>query len=194
MRMFRRMTRKPLNSASRPLLLVVLAMALVACALVGCKEVKKPPADFQKATVEYVIDGDTVDVIVDGYEKRVRLASIDAPESALRDAQLNTEEGALATEYLRSLLPVGSAVYLQKDTSETDRYDRLVRYVWVDVPDDPYDDAEIAAKMANSLVVEAGFAKAERYWPDIAYLQQLQRAQERAIAASAGVSYLWAGE
>ena len=153
---------------------------------------KKPPADFQKATVEYVIDGDTVDVIVDGYEKRVRLASIDAPESALRDAEQNTEEGALATEYLRSLLPVGHVVYLQKDTSETDRYGRLVRYVWVDVPDDPYDDAEIAAKMANSLVVEAGFAKAERYWPDIAYLQQLKQAQERADAANAGVSYLWA--
>ena len=185
-------TRKLRPSVSAQLILVVLAVTVALCALAGCKEVRKPPADFQKATVEYVIDGDTVDVIVDGHEKRVRLASIDAPESASHDAEVNTEEGARATDFLRTLLPEGRAVYLQKDSSETDKYGRLVRYVWLEVPDEPYSEEDIATKMVNSLVVEAGFARAERYWPDIAYLEQLREAQQRAVAARAGVSYLWA--
>lgn len=172
---------------------ILMAVALAMLALAGCQEEQKPPPDFEKATVDYVIDGDTIDVIIDGQEKRVRLASVDAPESASHDTALNTEEGTLATEYLRGLLPVGRTVYLQKDSSETDKYKRLVRYVWLEVPDDPYNEDEIAAKMVNSLVVEAGFAQAKRYWPDVAYLDQLQAAQERALAAGAGVSHLWSG-
>ena len=175
------------------LALVIAAVAVLAAfVLVGCQQEQKPPAEFEQATVEYVIDGDTIDVIVDGREKRVRLAGINAPESASHDEALNTEEGALATEYLRTLLPVGRVVYLQKDTSETDKYNRLVRYVWLEVPEDPYGDDEIAAKMANSVVVEAGFAQAVRIWPDVAYNDWLKAAQERAAAAGAGVSYLWA--
>lgn len=174
------------------LLISVVVSVAVLCVVVGCKEEKKPPADFQKATVEYVIDGDTIDVMIDGYEKRVRMAGIDAPESASHDESLNTEEGALATEFVRELLRVGRTVYLQKDSSEIDKYGRLVRYVWIEAPDDPYSDAEIAAKMANSLVIEAGYAQAVRIWPDVSYADQLKAAQERAVAAHAGVSHLWA--
>lgn len=172
-------------------LTIVMAIIIAASVLVGCKEEPKPPADFQKGTIEYVVDGDTVDVIIDGEERRVRLAAIDAPESASHDEAVNTEEGTLATEYLRTLLPEGRTVYLQKDSSETDKYGRLIRYIWLEVPVDPYSDGEIAAKMANSLVIEAGFAEAVRIWPDISYYDQLKAAQERAEAAGAGVSYLW---
>lgn len=170
---------------------IAVATALAMLALTGCQQERKPPPEYEKATIEYVVDGDTVDVIVDGREKRVRLAGIDAPESASHDEALNTEEGTRATEYLRSLLPVGRVVYLQKDTSETDKYHRLVRYVWLDVPEDPHSDDEVAAKMVNSIVVEAGFAQAVRIWPDVAYNDCLKAAQERAIAAGAGVSHLW---
>ena len=93
---------------------------------------------------------------------------------------------------MRELLRVGRTVYLQKDSSEIDKYGRLVRYVWIEAPDDPYSDAEIAAKMANSLVIEAGYAQAVRIWPDVSYADQLKAAQERAVAAHAGVSHLWA--
>lgn len=170
---------------------IAAAAALSAFVLAGCQQEQKPPAEFEKAAVEYVVDGDTIDVIADGREKRVRLAGIDAPESASHDESLNTEEGARATGFLRTLLPVGRVVYLQKDTSETDKYNRLVRYVWLEVPEDPYNDDEIAAKMVNSVVVEAGFAQAVRVWPDVAYNDWLKAAQERAAAAGAGVSYLW---
>ena len=137
------------------------------------------------------MDGDTIDVVIDGDEKRVRLAGIDAPESASHEQERNTQEGVLATEHVRALLPVGRVVYLQKDVSETDKYGRLVRYVWLDVPSDPNSSEEITSKMVNSLIVEAGFARAERFWPDVSYADQLKEAQKRAVDGGLGVSYLW---
>ena len=137
------------------------------------------------------MDGDTIDVMIDGHEKRVRLAGIDAPESASHEQERNTQEGVLATEHVRALLPVGRVVYLQKDVSETDKYGRLVRYVWLEIPSDPFSSEEIARKMANSLIVESGFARAERFWPDVSYADQLKEAQKRAVDGGLGVSYLW---
>ena len=191
MYVFHHKTRKPLFSIGVPVLLAITVAVLVALGFAGWLREQEPSVDFQEAVVDYVVDGDTVDVILDGHEQRVRLASIDAPESASHDEAQNVEEGVLATEYLRTLLPVGRTVYLQKDTSETDKYGRLVRYIWLEIPSDAHDSKEVAAKMVNSLVVEAGFAQAERFWPDVAYVDQLKEAQERAADAGLGVSYLW---
>lgn len=192
MQVFRHKTRKPLFSIGVPILLVVTVAAIAALSCAGCQEERRPSVDFQVATVDYVVDGDTIDVIVDGSEARVRLAGIDAPESASHDESVNTDEGAASTEYVRVLLPQGLMVYLQKDQSETDKYGRLVRYVWLEVPNNPASSEEVAAKMVNSLIVDAGYAKAYRYWPDITYADQLGAAQGRAVAAGLGVSYLWA--
>ena len=183
--------RKPLLSIGVSALLAITIAALVAFGLAGCHRQQGPSTDFQKATIEYVVDGDTIDVVIDGHEKRVRLAGIDAPESASHEQERNTQEGVLATEHVRALLPVGRVVYLQKDVSETDKYGRLVRYVWLDIPSDPKSHEEITSKMANSLIVEAGFARAERFWPDVSYADQLKEAQERAADGGLGVSYLW---
>ena len=186
-----RKTHKPLFSIGMPALLAITLAVLVAFGLAGCHRQQEPSTEFQKATIEYVVDGDTIDVMIDGHEKRVRLAGIDAPESASHEQERNTQEGVLATEHVRALLPVGRVVYLQKDVSETDKYGRLVRYVWLDIPLDPFSSEEVANKMANSLIVEAGFARAERFWPDVSYADQLKEAQERAADGGLGVSYLW---
>ncbi len=191
MYVFHHKTRKPLFSVGVPVLLAITLAALVAFGLAGCHRQQEPSTDFQNATVEYVVDGDTIDVMIDGHEKRVRLAGIDAPESASHEQERNTQEGVLATEHVRALLPIGRVVYLQKDVSETDKYGRLVRYVWLEIPSDPFSSEEIARKMANSLIVESGFARAERFWPDVSYADQLKEAQKRAVDGGLGVSYLW---
>lgn len=191
MYVFHHKTRKPLFSVGVPVLLAITLAALVAFGLAGCHRQQEPSTDFQNATVEYVVDGDTIDVMIDGHEKRVRLAGIDAPESASHEQERNTQEGVLATEHVRALLPIGRVVYLQKDVSETDKYGRLVRYVWLEIPLDPFSSEEIARKMANSLIVESGFARAERFWPDVSYADQLKEAQKRAVDGGLGVSYLW---
>ncbi|MFW2333704.1 thermonuclease family protein [Ilumatobacter sp.] len=91
-----------------------------------------PPGPVEaNATVEYVIDGDTIDVIVDGAEERVRLTGIDTPEEARRDTGAPAEcFGNEATAFTESLLPVGTAVRLERDVVGRDDYGRLLAYVY----------------------------------------------------------------
>lgn len=74
------------------------------------------------ATVVKVVDGDTVDLEVDlglrVYHKgRFRLAHINAPEH-------NAEGGTAATEYLKTLLPVGAEVLVLTHKDQTEKYGR----------------------------------------------------------------------
>ena len=180
--------------------IVVLAIAIVALALfLNWDKARNSidPAGFEHATVVYVIDGDTIDVELAGSEggepkrERVRLIGIDAPESANYDEALNTPEGALATAHARELLSEGATVYLQTDTTEHDKYGRLLRYVWLELPNNPDDEAEIAAKMLDARMVADGYAQAIRYEPDTRYASVLERLQRDAVARGAGVSFLW---
>ncbi len=122
---------------------------------------------------------------------RIRLVGIDAPESANHDASKNTPEGAEATEYLRSILPAGTDVYLQQDVTDVDKYGRLLRYVWLELPDDPDDAAELALKMLNARIVADGYADTMYYEPDVRYASELEMLKERAVSEGLGVSRLW---
>ena len=73
------------------------------------------------ATVISVGDGDTLRVLDGGRKATIRLACIDAPETA------QTPQGGLAREALKRLAPVGSEVSLRPQT--TDRYGRTVAEV-----------------------------------------------------------------
>ena len=192
MQAFRHKTRKPLFRYGVPALLAVwlLAGALVVGAIGRIPHVE----NFQTATVNYVVDGDTVDVIANGEAQRVRLIGIDAPESVNSNDALNTEEGEEAAEYLRSLLDEGEAVYLQADQEDRDRYNRLLRYLWIELPQDPRNPDEIAAKMANAIIVANGYADTMRYEPNTYYADELETLKERAMSEGLGVSYLFADQ
>ena len=96
-----------------------------------------PPAGAvaANAVVEWVVDGDTIDVIVDGVEERVRLTGIDTPEIAHaasgdrpgNDAECFADE---AHEYTRSLIDEGTPVRLERDVVARDDYGRLLAYVY----------------------------------------------------------------
>ena len=186
--------KKAINA--RVYVLLVIGTAALVAALVlflGNKPAPVNPAtDFQPATVVYVIDGDTIDVEIEGERERVRLIGIDAPESANHDEALNTAEGEHATEHARSLLAEGATVYLQTDRSEYDRYGRLLRYVWMELPTDADDAQQIAAYMFDARMVADGYAKAVRFEPDTRYATVFEKLQAEAVARGAGVSYLWA--
>ena len=102
-----------------------------------------------------VIDGDTIEVNIDGAVYKVRYIGIDTPE--LDDKR--AEYSALAqeaTRYNRQLVE-GETIRLEKDVSETDKYGRLLRYVYVD---DIFVNAEL---------VRQGLAWAKAYEPDTKY-------------------------
>jgi micrococcal nuclease len=105
----------------------------------------------------------------------VRLIGVDTPESVAsqeyldRTGKENTEEGKSASEYTKDILADYDTVYLQSDTSDTDRYGRLLRYVWLEVPEDDFDLGEISTKMLNGILVYHGVANVATYKPDTAH-------------------------
>jgi micrococcal nuclease len=81
------------------------------------------------AQVTAVVDGDTIKVLLNGKEEKVRYIGVDTPEP-YRDknpACFSKEATARNTE-----LVAGKEVRLVPDTENRDRYNRLLRYVYVD--------------------------------------------------------------
>lgn len=149
--------------------------------------------NLQQAQVVRVVDGDTLKVSVPGDEDAtVRLIGMDTPESVAADEARNCEEGRIASDYAKSLVAPGQTVWLSRDVSEADRYGRLLRYVWLERPDDPADEGEIAEKMLNAILVRDGYAQVKRYKPDTTLHDLFQRWGDEAAADGRGVTHKWA--
>lgn len=136
--------------------------------------------EFQRATLVRVVDGDTIVVEIEGEEYNVRLIGIDTPESVAskeyldRTGKENTEDGKNASDFTKELLKNVETVYLQKDVSDTDRYGRLLRYVWIEMPEDENSIEEISTKMLNGILVLEGMAKVATYEPDVAHQEDFE--------------------
>lgn len=151
--------------------------ALVVGILVAaCGEPVAQPTDGANAVVEHVIDGDTIDVQIDGGTERVRLLGIDAPESVDRARPVQCY-GAEASAELTRLLPAGSSVLLVRDLEARDRFGRLLAYVYR-VHDDLF---------VNHALVAAGYADVLIIDPNDAHASLLRTARTQARANDAGL-------
>ena len=149
--------------------------------------------NLQQVQVVRVVDGDTLKVSVPGDENAtVRLIGMDTPESLAADEARNCEEGRIASDYAKSLVAPGQTVWLSRDVSDADRYGRLLRYVWLERPDDPADEGGIAEKMLNAILVRDGYAQVKRYNPDTTLHDLFQRWGDEATADGRGVTHKWA--
>lgn len=136
------------------------------------------------ATVEHVVDGDTIDVVVDGRQERVRLIGIDTPEiaHAAGDERPATEGECFGTEarrYTASLLPAGTAVRLERDVVARDDYGRLLAYVY----------RAGDGIFVNFEIVRHGYAQPLTIPPNVAHSTTMVAAARDAEADDAG---LWA--
>jgi micrococcal nuclease len=127
----------------------------------------------EQATVIRVKDGDTIVVDIAGIIYDVRYIGVDTPE--MTDER--PEFYALAQEATRlnRQLVEGEIVQLEKDVSEVDKYDRLLRYVYVD---DTFVNAEL---------VRQGLAWAKAYEPDIKYQSYFEELEAEARGAGLGI-------
>ena len=125
------------------------------------------PARLQAARVVHVVDGDTIDVEIDGKEERVRYYGIDTPE---RGDECFSE----ATERNDEL--IDGNVLLLPDARDRDRDGRLLRYVF---------DAQ--GNSVDARLIAEGLAHAWR--EDGAYRDQLVALEEQSQAV--GVGCLW---
>jgi micrococcal nuclease len=114
--------------------------------------------------VTRVVDGDTI--IIEG-NYRVRYIGIDTPE-------MGEAFGLEAWQANRELVE-GKVVHLERDVSETDKYGRLLRYVYVD---------DI---LVNAELVRAGLADAKAYPPDTKHQDYLEKLEQEARQAGRGM-------
>lgn len=151
------------------LLLLTFSLLLAAC---------DPPSDMpptttppptggagETATVLDIIDGDTIDVqFTDGREERVRYIGVNTPERGEPCyAEATRANAALVKE---------QTVTLIKDTSETDKNGRLLRYVFA------------GNVFVNAELVRQGYAEAKRYPPDVAFAKDFETLEDEARLAN----------
>lgn len=121
-----------------------------------------------------VTDGDTIHVQMNGLEEVVRLIGMDAPE---RGVCFSDE----ATNEMARLIKPGRTIWLERDVSERDRYERILAYVWlVRGSENP------TAELVNERLVRTGFARAAEYPPDTSRAIQLNLAMQQAASEGAG--------
>ena len=133
--------------------------------------------------VAYVIDGDTYKVYYEGKKVSVRLIGIDTPESsknkkAYRDAEKShtdiekiVQMGKEATSFAERYISPGQTIYLEFDVQKTDRYGRLLAYVWLD---------QTKTKMMNEISVREGYATVYTFPPNVKYQERFLKAQREA--------------
>lgn len=139
-------------------------LLLLGVALSGCVTYPDSGIPNSTDTVVRVVDGDTF-VISSG--EKVRLIGIDTPETD----ELYYDD---ATAYLSDWV-LGKEVLLEGDTSNRDKYGRLLRYVWVD------------GVLVNEQLVREGFAEAKAYEPDVKYQHRFEDAEEYAKENRLGI-------
>ena len=152
-------------------LLIAVTMAGSACGPTG-----GPAVGPGLATVEHVVDGDTVSVRLADRTERVRLLGIDTPESVKADTPVECFAKEAAAR-LSALLPRHVAVRLVRDVEERDRYGRLLAYVYRQ-PDDLF---------VNLDLVRGGYAQLLTYPPNVAHVDELRRAAGDARRAGRGL-------
>jgi len=128
---------------------------------------------FTEAVCTRVIDGDTIEVSIEGETYTVRYIGVDTPE--MDDNR--SEYRALAEEATQANRDMveDKVVNLEKDVSETDQYGRLLRYVFVG-----YD-------FVNAELVSEGYAWAKSYPPDTKYDALFHDLESEAENAGLGV-------
>ena len=149
------------------------ALAALAVGVAGCSGEAGRSGETVRAEVEEVVDGDTIDVLLDGESIPVRYIGIDTPEAGF-SGDGPEPFSRRATERNRRLVE-GRTVRLLIGEEPFDRYDRLLAYVFV------------GDRMVNAELVEAGLAETLTIPPNDRFADRFARLEERARAAGLGI-------
>ncbi len=132
---------------------------------------------MEKALVTEVVDGDTIKIEGD---KTVRYIGVDTPET--KHPKKPVECFGREASNANKALVEGKYVYLERDVSETDRYQRLLRYIYL-----PNPDATGEAVFVNEYLVEQGYAHLLTYPPDVKYDEVFKSAEKNAREENRGL-------
>lgn len=177
------------NGMKTKIILIVAALIILAATIWGLiyfiPKIHLPAAikdsvqapGFYKVTE--VVDGDTIEVNMDGTLERVRLIGIDTPETKQPNSPVECF-GEIASNFAHQLMD-GKSVRLEADPINTnrDRYDRLLRYVYLN-----------DGSLFNAEVIKQGYGFAYLSFP-FTKKEEFRQYQVEAREAGRGI---WAGE
>jgi len=162
-------------------LIFILTLFLPAC--IKKHESKKVPCEVVK-----VYDGDTFKCkLENGKEIVVRLIGIDTPESKINKRAYiqakklgSVEEvlklGEVAKEFTESILKTEKIVFLEFDAQKTDKYGRVLAYVWLS-----------NGKLLNEILLQEGYAMLLTIPPNTKYVDRFKKAQKYAREEGKGL-------
>lgn len=159
-------------------------LAIAVLGLLAALMLTRGEAGSRTATVVRAVDGDTVEVVVGGHERSVRLLGIDAPETHRPGTPVECG-GPEASASMAALVPPGTSVALEPDPGQdrVDRYGRLLAYLRLP-----------GGRLAQEEQVAAGWAKAYVFeGRPVSRYAELRVAETRARAARRGVWRLCRG-
>ena len=158
---------------------IVLLLALVLFSGLSVSSESPDLSELTPYPVSRVVDGDTVELLVDGAPVKVRLIGVDTPETVHPQKPVEYY-GKEASTFTKNLLR-GELVYLVYGQEQTDRYGRTLGYLYR-APDGLFVNAEI---------IRQGYGHAYTKYPFRADLmEQFRGLQRHAMGAGKG---LWAG-
>ena len=147
----------------RKIILLILLLFISGCSITG-NVIKEPKLDGPYLVTK-VVDGDTADLQGLG---RVRFSGINTPEKG--DCYYKE-----AKEKLTGII-LNKEVYAEKDRSDKDKYDRYLRYIYLN------------DTLVNGVLVEEGYARVfDKYKKDTGRYEQLKKLEEIAVENKLGV-------
>jgi micrococcal nuclease len=154
-------------------LLITLVVAVALAAFGGGKLVGASRTDA--ATVQRVVDGDTIVVSTGGRTERVRYIGMDTPESVKPGTPVQCFAKAASVENRQ--LVQGERVKLVQDAEARDRYGRLLAYVY----------RERDGLFVNAELVRRGYARTLTIPPNVAHAAEFRRLAGAARRAGRGL-------
>jgi micrococcal nuclease len=150
----------------------------------------KSTIQLEKVTIVKHVDGDTTKVkLSNGKEVYVRFIGVNTPETVKKDSPVEPY-GKEASEFTHSKLKEGASVWISKDAGDTDKYGRLLRYVWLAQPKND-SEQEIRGKMLNAILLSDGYAQVMTIQPNVKYQTLFVKLQREARESNKG---LWSIE
>jgi micrococcal nuclease len=127
-----------------------------------------------------VIDGDTIEVSIDGAEEDVRYIGVDTPETVKpgEPVQCYGPQASAANHRLVE----GRTVRLVFDRERRDAYGRLLAYVYA-----PARANAGSSRFVNAALIRDGYARTLEIPPNTRHASQLERLETRAGRAGRGL-------
>ena len=132
--------------------------------------------DVKAETVRFnkCIDGDTSVLSIDGEVKKIRFLAVDTPETK-HPTKGEEPFGKEASNFTCSSLKKASEISLEYEKDMTDKYDRILAWVFVD------------GELLQSKLIKKGYAKVAYLYGDYKYTDDLRRLESVAKKEKVGI-------